>query len=76
MRFDEWRAEAARIAGGYSIDLDRVPKPYLWRLSRRERNVRFTSNSVRTVHGSEPSRCANMYGPAVRSKTEIQDRRT
>ena len=31
--FNNWRAEAARIAAGmYDIDLDRVPKEYLWRL--------------------------------------------
>jgi hypothetical protein len=31
--FNDWRAEAARIAAGmYDIDLDRVPKEYLWRL--------------------------------------------
>jgi hypothetical protein len=35
MLFDQWRAEAARIAAGrYNIDLDRVPKEYLWRLWR------------------------------------------
>jgi hypothetical protein len=33
MLFNDWRAEAARIATGmYDIDLDRVPKEYLWRL--------------------------------------------
>ena len=33
MLFNNWRAEAARIAAGmYDIDLDRVPKAYLWRL--------------------------------------------
>jgi hypothetical protein len=33
MLFDQWKAEAARIATGrYNIDLDRVPKEYLWRL--------------------------------------------
>jgi hypothetical protein len=33
MPFNNWRAEAARIADGlYGIDLDRVPKPYLWHL--------------------------------------------
>jgi hypothetical protein len=33
MRFDQWRAEAARIATGmYNIDLDRVSKEYLWSL--------------------------------------------
>jgi hypothetical protein len=33
MLFNNWRAEAARIAAGmYGIDLDRVPKAYLWRL--------------------------------------------
>jgi hypothetical protein len=33
MRFDQWKAETARIAAGmYGIDLDRVPKPYLWSL--------------------------------------------
>jgi hypothetical protein len=35
MLFNNWRAEAARIAAGmYDIDLDRVPKEYLWRLWR------------------------------------------
>ena len=35
MLFDNWRAEAARIAAGmYDIELDRVPKAYLWRLWR------------------------------------------
>jgi hypothetical protein len=35
MLFNNWRAEAARIAVGmYNIDLDRVPKEYLWRLWR------------------------------------------
>jgi hypothetical protein len=33
MRFDQWRAEAARIAAGmYGIEIDRVAKPYLWGL--------------------------------------------
>jgi hypothetical protein len=33
MLFDRWRAEAAQIAAGwYSIDLDRIPKSFLWRL--------------------------------------------
>ena len=33
MLLDNWRAEAARTAAGmYDIDLDRVPKAYLWRL--------------------------------------------
>ena len=33
MLLNNWRAEAARIAAGmYDIDLDRVPKAYLWRL--------------------------------------------
>jgi hypothetical protein len=35
MLFDQWRAEAARIAAGmYGVELDRVPKEYLWRLWR------------------------------------------
>ena len=33
MRFEEWKAEAARIASGmYGVELVRVPKPYLWSL--------------------------------------------
>jgi len=33
MLFNNWRAEAARIAAGmYDIDVGRVPKEYLWRL--------------------------------------------
>ena len=33
MLFNDWRAEAARIAAGmYGVELDRVPKAYLWRL--------------------------------------------
>jgi hypothetical protein len=35
MLFTNWRAEAARIAAGmYGVDLDRIPKEYLWRLWR------------------------------------------
>jgi hypothetical protein len=33
MLFNDWRAEAARIAVGmYGVELDRVSKTYLWRL--------------------------------------------
>ena len=33
MLFDQWRAAAARIAAGmYGVELDRVPKEYLWGL--------------------------------------------
>ena len=40
MLFNDWRAEAARIAVGmYDIDLDRAPKEYLWRLWRDDVSV-------------------------------------
>jgi hypothetical protein len=40
MLFNDWRAEAARIASGmYDIDLDRVSKAYLWRLWRGDVSV-------------------------------------
>ena len=33
MLFNDWRAEAARIAAGmYDVEFDRVSKPYLWSL--------------------------------------------
>jgi hypothetical protein len=33
MGFEVWKAEAAQIAAGmYDIDLNRVPKEYLWGL--------------------------------------------
>ena len=38
--FNDWRAEAARIAAGmYGVEIDRVPKQYLWRLWRDDVSV-------------------------------------
>ena len=38
--FNDWRAEAARIAAGmYGVEIDRVPKQYLWRLWRGDVSV-------------------------------------
>jgi hypothetical protein len=40
MLFNNWRAEAARIAAGmYGVELDRIPKEYLWRLWRGDVSV-------------------------------------
>jgi hypothetical protein len=48
--FNKLRAEAARIAAGlYNIDLDRIPKPYLWRLWRDDVSVWEAAQLCRNV---------------------------
>jgi hypothetical protein len=50
MLFDNWRAEAARVAAGmYGIDLDRVSKAYLWRLWRGDVSVWEAAQLCRNV---------------------------
>lgn len=50
MLFDQWRAAAARIAAGmYGVELDRVPKEYLWRLWRGDVSVWEAAQLCRNV---------------------------
>jgi hypothetical protein len=55
MLFDQWRAEAARIATGmYGIELDRVSKEYLWRLWRSDVSVWEAAQLCRNVIAAQP----------------------
>jgi hypothetical protein len=55
MLFNDWRAEAARIAAGmYDIDLDRVPKEYLWRLWRDDVSVWEAAQLCQNVIAAQP----------------------
>ena len=48
--FNDWRAEAARIAAGmYGVEIDRVPKQYLWRLWRGDVSVWEAAQLCRNV---------------------------
>jgi hypothetical protein len=58
MPFNNWRAEAARIAAGmYGVELDRIPKEYLWRLWRSDVSVWEAAELCRNVaeRGAAPS---------------------
>ena len=51
MLFNQWRAAAARIAAGmYGVELDRVPKEYLWRLWRGDVSVWEAAQLCRNAH--------------------------
>ena len=50
MLLNNWRAEAARIAAGmYGVELDRIPKEYLWRLWRSDVSVWEAAQLCRNV---------------------------
>ena len=55
MLFNNWRAEAARIAAGmYGVELDRVSKAYLWRLRRGDVSVWEAAQLCRNVIAAQP----------------------
>ena len=59
MLFDNWRAEAARIATGmYGVDLDRVSKEYLWRLWRSDVSVWEAAQLCRNVIAAQEDQSA------------------
>ena len=61
MLFNNWRAEAARIAAGmYDIDLDRVPKEYLWRLFGDDVSPWEVAELCRNVVAAQPNAAADI----------------
>ena len=57
MLFNDWRAEAARIAAGmYGIELDRVSKEYLWRLWRGDVSVWEAAQLCQNVIAAQEDR--------------------
>jgi len=60
-----------RTAGPYIRAKGVVPDP-----ARTTSNVRYAPIPDEISESRRPPQCANLYGPAVRCKTDLQDQRT